>query len=65
VGEVVGIYLKTNHMPVRFLISIAMTALNLAALAGAWDYRCLYAPRSVMLGLLQILNLPGEAHAGH
>src|SRR5688500_5015040 len=27
-GAMVGIYFKTNHMPVRFLIYIAMTALT-------------------------------------
>ncbi len=27
-GAMVGIYLKTNHMPVRFLIYIAITALT-------------------------------------
>ncbi len=28
VGAMVGIYFKTNHMPVRFLIYVAMTALT-------------------------------------
>ncbi len=27
-GAMVGIYFKTNHMPVRFLIYIAITALT-------------------------------------
>src|SRR4249919_3634089 len=27
-GAMVGIYFKTNHMPVRFLIYVAMTALT-------------------------------------
>ena len=27
-GAVVGIYFKTNHMPVRFLIYVAITALT-------------------------------------
>jgi len=28
IGAMVGIYFKTNHMPVRFLLYIAMTALT-------------------------------------
>ena len=28
IGAMVGIYFKTNHMPVRFLIYVAMTALT-------------------------------------
>ncbi len=27
-GAMVGVYIKTNHMPVRFLIYVAMTALT-------------------------------------
>ena len=32
-GAMVGIYFKTNHMPVRFLIYVAMTALTRMLLA--------------------------------
>jgi len=32
-GAMVGIYFKTNHMPVRFLIYVAMTALTRTLLA--------------------------------
>ena len=34
-GAMVGIYFKTNHMPVRFLIYVAMTALTRLLIAEA------------------------------
>src|SRR5262245_41855594 len=33
-GAMVGIYFKTNHMPVRFLIYVAMTALTRLLVSG-------------------------------
>jgi protein PsiE len=34
-GAMVGIYFKTNHMPVRFLIYVAMTALTRVLIGSA------------------------------
>jgi phosphate starvation-inducible membrane PsiE len=34
-GAMIGIYFKTNHMPVRFLIYVAMTALTRLLIAEA------------------------------
>jgi len=37
-GAMVGIYFKTNHMPVRFLIYVAMTALTRMLLADVQSH---------------------------
>jgi phosphate starvation-inducible membrane PsiE len=37
-GAMVGIYFKTNHMPVRFLIYVAMTALTRLLIADVQEH---------------------------
>ncbi len=37
-GAMVGIYFKTNHMPVRFLIYVAITALTRMMIADVQDH---------------------------
>ncbi|HTQ77475.1 MAG TPA: phosphate-starvation-inducible PsiE family protein [Burkholderiales bacterium] len=37
-GAMVGIYFKTNHMPVRFLIYVAMTALTRLLIGDVQSY---------------------------
>jgi phosphate starvation-inducible membrane PsiE len=37
-GAMVGIYFKTNHMPVRFLIYVAMTALTRLMISDLQDH---------------------------
>jgi phosphate starvation-inducible membrane PsiE len=54
-GAMVGIYFKTNHMPVRFLIYVAMTALT-RMLVG--DIQAHHRPdQGVLLGAGAILLL--------
>jgi protein PsiE len=38
-GAMVGIYFKTNHMPVRFLIYVAMTALTRMLIGDAGQHK--------------------------
>jgi protein PsiE len=38
-GAMVGIYFKTNHMPVRFLIYVAMTALTRMLIGDVGQHR--------------------------
>src|SRR5258705_6268567 len=38
-GAMVGIYFKTNHMPVRFLIYVAMTALTRLLIGDVGQHR--------------------------
>ena len=38
-GAMVGIYFKTNHMPVRFLIYVAMTALTRLLIGDVQSHR--------------------------
>src|SRR6187549_4112852 len=38
-GAMVGIYFKTNHMPVRFLIYVAMTALTRMLISDVQAHR--------------------------
>lgn len=38
-GAMVGIYFKTNHMPVRFLIYVAMTALTRMLIGDAGTHK--------------------------
>ena len=38
-GAMVGIYFKTNHMPVRFLINVAMTALTRLLIGDVQSHR--------------------------
>src|SRR3990170_4459971 len=37
-GAMVGIYFRTNHMPVRFLIYVAMTALTRLLMSDLQDH---------------------------
>ena len=39
-GAMVGIYFKTNHMPVRFLIYVAMTALTRLLISDIHAHQC-------------------------
>ena len=62
-GAMVGIYFKTNHMPVRFLIYVAITALtrtligavNLAHEEPAADYRDLDVHLALVTGSILLL----------
>lgn len=59
-GAMVGIYFKTNHMPVRFLIYVAITALTRVLIADVqlehkWDVTVIYLSGSILL--LAIANL--------
>ena len=64
-GAMVGIYFKTNHMPVRFLIYVAITALtrmligavNLAHEEPAADYRDLDIHLALVTGSILLLAL--------
>lgn len=53
-GAMVGIYFKTNHMPVRFLIYVAITALTRILIADIqlehkWDVSVVYLAGSILL----------------
>ena len=53
-GAMVGIYFKTNHMPVRFLIYVAITALTRILIADVqiehkWDVSVVYLAGSILL----------------
>lgn len=59
-GAMVGIYFKTNHMPVRFLIYVAITALTRVLIADIqlehkWDVTVIYLSGSILL--LALANL--------
>ena len=59
-GAMVGIYFKTNHMPVRFLIYVAMTALTRVLVADIQthqhpDHSILYAPGAILILALATL----------
>ena len=64
-GAMVGIYFKTNHMPVRFLIYVAITALtrmligaaNLAHEGEAADYHDLDLHLALVTGSILLLAL--------
>ena len=64
-GAMVGIYFKTNHMPVRFLIYVAITALtrmligavNLAHEEPAAEYRDLDIHLALVTGSILLLAL--------
>jgi phosphate starvation-inducible membrane PsiE len=60
-GAMVGIYFKTNHMPVRFLIYVGITALtrllvgDIAAAHHSLDWGLLVVPAAILL--LALANL--------
>lgn len=56
----VGIYFKTNHMPVRFLIYVAMTALTRMMISGIQahhnpEMKILYIPGAILVLALATL----------
>lgn len=59
-GAMVGIYFKTNHMPVRFLIYVAMTALTRMMISDIQahhspEVRILYIPTAILVLALATL----------
>ena len=59
-GAMVGIYFKTNHMPVRFLIYVAMTALTrllfgFVSVEHETDVRILIVSGAILLLALSVL----------
>lgn len=59
-GAMVGIYFKTNHMPVRFLIYVAITALTRMLISdvmhhGPQDMGVVYVSGAILLLALAIL----------
>ena len=59
-GAMVGIYFKTNHMPVRFLIYVAMTALTRLLIADVQAHHrpeanLLYVTGAILILALSIL----------
>ncbi len=59
-GAMVGIYFKTNHMPVRFLIYVAMTALTRMMIADVQahhqpEVKILYIPAAILILALATL----------
>jgi phosphate starvation-inducible membrane PsiE len=58
----VGIYFKTNHMPVRFLIYVAMTALTRLLISDVQDHHrpgmeVVYATGAILLLALATLTI--------
>ncbi len=59
-GAMVGIYFKTNHMPVRFLIYVAMTALTRMLISDIQahhqpEMKILYIPAAILVLALATL----------
>ena len=59
-GAMVGIYFKTNHMPVRFLIYVAMTALTRMLISDIQahhnpEMKILYIPGAILVLALATL----------
>ena len=59
-GAMVGIYFKTNHMPVRFLIYVAMTALTRMMISDIQahhnpELKILYIPVAILILALATL----------
>lgn len=59
-GAMVGIYFKTNHMPVRFLIYVAMTALTRMMISDIQahhnpEVKILYIPTAILVLALATL----------
>ena len=66
-GAMVGIYFKTNHMPVRFLIYIAMTALTrmligFISIEHRPDLGILYVTGAILLLAIAVLVLRYGSH---
>lgn len=70
-GAMVGIYFKTNHMPVRFLIYVAMTALTRMMISDIQTHhqpevRILYIPAAILvLAVSTLLIRYGSARFPH
>lgn len=56
-GAMVGIYFKTNHMPVRFLIYVAMTALTRLLIADVQAHHQLTMGIVLVSGAILLLAL--------
>ncbi len=59
-GAMIGIYFKTNHMPVRFLIYVAMTALTRMMISDIQahhnpEIKILYIPGAILILALATL----------
>ena len=57
-GAMVGIYFKTNHMPVRFLIYIAITALTRLLISDIQHTHKASMDQVIITGSILILALP-------
>lgn len=74
-GAMVGIYFKTNHMPVRFLIYVAMTALTRMMISDIQahhqpEVKILYIPAAILVLALATLvvrygsaRFPSSSHS--
>ena len=56
-GAMIGIYFKTNHMPVRFLIYVAMTALTRLLIADVQAHHRLDMGIVLVSGAILLLAL--------
>jgi phosphate starvation-inducible membrane PsiE len=57
IGAMVGIYFKTNHMPVRFLIYVAITALTRHLVGFVNTHQKLEADILIMAGAILVLAI--------
>lgn len=67
IGAMVGIYFKTNHMPVRFLMYVAITAVTRHLISfvnhpGAVGYEILIVAGTIMLLALALLAIRYASH---
>lgn len=56
-GAMVGIYFKTNHMPVRFLLYVAMTALTHQIISIAKEHQNISMDMLLIAGAMLILAI--------
>jgi len=66
-GAMVGIYFKTNHMPVRFLIYVGMTALTRLLISDVQDHHrpgmeVIYVTAAILLLALATLTVRFGSH---
>ncbi|MDH4095636.1 MAG: phosphate-starvation-inducible PsiE family protein [Betaproteobacteria bacterium] len=66
-GAMVGIYFKTNHMPVRFLIYVGMTALTRLMISDLQDHHrpgmeVIYVTAAILLLALATLTVRFGSH---
>ena len=67
IGAMVGIYFKTNHMPVRFLMYVAITAVTRHLISfvnhpGAVGYEILIVAGTILLLALALLAIRYASH---